>query len=375
VIYDGRRGPVVASLLLQGGFDAICLDRRSKAEARSDKPPDKAVQVTKVSQALRSAATVITVLDSQQSDEDIYMAGGGIFEVAQAKSLFIDLSSITPRMARELGALAAVHDHHYVDCALLGSLGELSEGRARILAAGEPTSLKRARDVLGALASDIVETGLAGTGVAAKLAWQVAVASSLAGLVEALAFAGLNNVDKGVMLSLLASPPSPSHGVAQAFGQAIIDEDFSAGHEVKGFLADLSIALEAADEGSLPLPALETVQQMYDLLQLIGDDRRGIQSLALAYYDERSSERSGLDWSLAQRAMDVYERGGDAFEEYFDHQEDDDFGPHDHGQQGRPHDHRNDSRHRDPLGFDPYGPPSGPGGEGPISSGSFFSDN
>jgi hypothetical protein len=202
--------------------------------------------------------------------------------------------------------------------------------------------------------------------MAAKLAWQVALAGSLVGLVEAMAFANQIGVEKTVMLQLLTSSDSPSASIARAFGKAIIEEDFVSGLEVKSYLDDLNIALEAADEISLPLPGLETIQQLFDLLQLIGDDRRGIQSLALAYYDERNAERFGLDWSLAQKAMDVYEKASDEYDVYDDpddDEEDSDFHryhDHDHPQEGH--------------GFDPY--KSGTGGEGfKPSAGSFFSEN
>jgi 3-hydroxyisobutyrate dehydrogenase len=79
----------------------------------------------------------------------------------------------------------------------------------------------------------------------------------------------------------------------------------------RAFLADINLALETADETNLPLPGLETVQRLYDLLHLIGNDLLGFQSLALVYYDERSSERFGLDWDLAKKAMNVLEQNGD----------------------------------------------------------------
>ena len=372
LIYNDWRGPIIADLLAGGGFTPICLDRRVGADSDSVALPMNAVRVSSVSQALKEVTAVLTVLDSQQEDEDIYMAGGGIFEVAKPGGLFIDLSTTTPRLAKELGALAAVHDHAFVEAPLIGTRAELADSRARILAAGEADSLKQALPILGVIAEEVSLTGLSGNGMAAKLAWQVSLASSLVGLVEALAFAAINGLDKLLMLELLTDEAHPAYSLATEFGKAIIDEDFQAGLDVKSFLSDLDIALEAADEADLPLPGLETCQRLFDLLQLIGDDSRGIQSLALNYYDEANSQRFGLNWSLAQKAMDIYERGSsESPDDYlYDYDDEDDESPgHQHG-----HGHALSERSAEGSGLDPYGDDSGP--EDPLPSiGSYFSEN
>ena len=362
LIYNDWQGPLIAGLLQNGGFTPVCLDKRRKNETAGESLPPSAIPVTSISQAIKGVVAVLTFLDSQQMDEDIYMASRGIFAAAKPGGLFIDLSTVTPRMARELSALAAVHDHSYVEAPLLGTRQELVDGQAEALIGGEADGIQRALPILGALAGRVTTVGLPGSGMAAKLAWQVSLAGSLVGLVEAIAFATASGLEKEEVMNLLVGANNPANSMARVFGQAIVKEDFSAGQDVKGFLNDLGVALEAADEADLPLPGLETVQQLFDLLQLVGDDRRGIQSLALAYYDEKNSQRFGLDWSLAQKAMDVYERGTDTMlEDYlYDYDEGEDYPPH-------LHDHQDE-----PPGFDPYG--SGEDSSKP-SIGRFFSNN
>ncbi|MDR0459023.1 MAG: NAD(P)-dependent oxidoreductase [Coriobacteriales bacterium] len=369
LILNDQRGLQAASLLTKGGYQVVCVDNRHQHQAAIHPLPDSVQVVQSVTEALKQAQTVLTILDSQQQDEDIYLAGGGILAAAHSESLFIDFSSISPRMARELNALATVHDHAFVEAGLLGSPDKETGNWPQVLAASEPGILKRARPILAVLATEIIETGLAGTAMTAKLAVQIALAGSLMGLAEALAFANQNSLEKTTLVNLLASDNSPITNIAAAFGPAIIAEDFTSGPPIRNFLDDLSLALESADEASLPLPGLETVQQLYDLLQLIGDDRRGIQSLILAYYDEKNSERFGLNWSLAQKAMDVYERSSENLSDDDDDYDDDDF-EHSHS---TAHSHEHDAP-PEGFGFDPYS--SGPGTEGQKpSTGSFFSDN
>jgi len=367
LITDYDDGLSIAALLVNAGYQVICHDRR-KSKSKKAKPPTGVTTVTSIKDALKSAATVVTVVKSQQSDEDVYMMGGGVLAHAKAASLFVDMSPISPRMAREMHALAAVHDHRYVDAPYLGNVRELQANQALLFAGGEPGALKQAMPLLGAISQNILETGLPGTGAATRLAWQIALAGSLLGLVEAISFAALNSVDKSTIVELLKGQNSLIAGVAGAYGPAIEAEDFNGGLSVAAYLDDLNLALESADEGSLPLPGLETVQQLYDLLQLISDDRRGIQSLALAYYDDRNSERFGLNWQLAQKAMDVYERGGEDDEDEYDMYYDEDQSHHDHA-------HHQDRSTREGYGFDGFGEMGGgPEGNRP-STGNFFSDN
>jgi hypothetical protein len=100
--------------------------------------------------------------------------------------------------------------------------------------------------------------------------------------------------------------------------------------ELQQFFFDLSGALDAADESNLALPGLETAHQLYDLLVLVGGAKKGIHALALIYYDEERCTRHGLNWELAQQAMDVYENVEEAAyvdDDYDDEDYDDlDFG-------------------------------------------------
>jgi|GEM_PF-1204136 len=316
LVFDDLRGMALAKLLVKAGFSLSCVDKRPRSGAASEEPSvfseassadvDKLEFSASVRDAVKLSRTVITLLGSQEADEDVYLAGGGIFESASVNSVFIDLSTVSPRLSRELADLAAVHDHVYLDAPIVGSLQDIRVGHSRILAAGDRDGLQQVMPVIDALSTQVDIVGAAGAGMTAKLASQVALACGLLGLVEALMFAEANGLKKADMLSLLAADGLFS-GYALAFGQAIISEDFAGGLDVRTFLNELNVALAAAEDLDLPLPGLETAQQLYDLLQLIGNGSWGIQSLALNYYDQERSEHFGLDWGLAQGGMDTYD--------------------------------------------------------------------
>ncbi|MCL2136169.1 MAG: NAD-binding protein [Coriobacteriia bacterium] len=364
IVYNNEQGLAIAGLLQKGGFIPICCDRSIKGNLHvghklSIKDP---VFVSTIGDALGQTGTVLTVFDNQQDDEDAYMAEGGILEVAEAGSLFVDLSTIGPRSAKDLNALAAVHDHDYVEANIIGAVKPNAKARHRLFVAGEDGSIKKAQPIIDVLSNDTIVTGLPGTANAVRLASTISLAGSLIGLTESLAFASSNGVEKSLMLSLLADSKSPVKGIAGNYGEQIINESFDSDIDVGAFLDELNLALDAAEEAKLPLPALETYQQLFDLLQLIGDDRRGITSIALAYYDEKNSKRFNLDWSLAEKAVDVYEKGSD------DDLDEDEQDPQDEWFED---DNSFDQYGYGQFGFDPD--PEGDG-LGPSTS-SYFSDN
>lgn len=319
-------GSALAGKLVAAGFEVtgFVTNEQKGSETAKAALPAGVERAKSLATAIEGAELVLTLLSTTQEVEDVYLGGGGIFENATPTSLFIDLSTSSPRLARELHALAAVHDHGFVEAPFEGGdAATLASGDFRILAAGEPDTLTQARPYLQVLTPQITEVGLPGTGMAMKLASQVALANSLMGLVEAISFATLLGVESSRVLESLSQGAAAS-AVASAFGRRILDEEFYYGGDLHQFFNELTCALDAADELGLALPGLETAHQLYDLLILVGGGAMGIHALTLIYYDEERCSAYGLNWELAQRAMDVYERANDSAYSDYDYDDDDD---------------------------------------------------
>ena len=296
-------------------------------------------QARSLAAAVQGAQTIITLLGTAQEVEDVYLGEGGILEHAGTGRLLVDLSTSNPQLARELYALTAVHDHAFVEAPIDGNADMLTTGEFRLFAAGEPDGLKRAATLLRELSPQVVEVGLAGNGSITKLCSQIALAGMVMGVVEAVTFGMASGIQGDKLLEYLNQSVAAS-SVAQAFGKKIIDEDFYYGYDMQLFFNDLAAALIAADELGLALPSLETAHQLYDLLVLVGGGQKGIHALALIYHDEERCARHGLNWELAQRAMDVYERASESdyldYDDYDDDDCDDPFCSHHHPEEEEP---------------------------------------
>jgi 3-hydroxyisobutyrate dehydrogenase len=232
-----------------------------------------------------------------QADEDVYMESNGIFRVAKPGSLLLDFSVTTPTAAKELHALSAVHDFHYLECCYTGTQKGWAETAAELLVAGDEASFTKAESVLSALSKDVKYVGSAGSAVTVRLCLMMLLGASIAGLAEALAFAGVNNVDKNTLFELMTSENSPAKSIATAFGSSMISESFNDHLDATSFAAELELALEAAEELDITLPSLETTVRLYGLLRMISNKELDLTALALDYYDDQDSKRFGLDWS------------------------------------------------------------------------------
>jgi 3-hydroxyisobutyrate dehydrogenase len=318
----GVLGSILIKRLVDAGHEVTVFVRSGQkgGSVTLTELPSEVTRARSLGAAVEDAETVLTVLSTSQEVEDVYLGEGGILEYAAPTSLFIDMSTSNPRLAKELHALAAVHDHSFVEAPFEG----FEEDVHRLYAAGEPDNLARALPILHTLAPRVIDAGLPGSGTALKLASQIALADALMGVVEAIAFATAAGVKGSRVLEALEGSAAAS-AVTQAFGQKILDEDFCCGCDLRLFFNDLAAALETADEFDLALPGLETAHQLYDLLVLVGGGNKGIHALALIYCDETRCAAHGLNWELAQRAMDVYERANDNARDGRDYDDYDDY--------------------------------------------------
>lgn len=258
-----------------------------------------AVVAASVDAAVEDATVIITSLDGPEDVEDVYMDSGGLIETARTGSFLVDMTTSSPRLARELYAIGAVNDLHVVDALPLHALDTHSVDAPFFVVGGEEPDYQEIRSLLDDMGSGSVRLGGAGKGQLGKLVHEVAFAGAVMGLVESVVLAQLSGIDPDAALDIAASQGSVSPAAVHVVSHAL------AGHYdgdpiVERFVEDLGIALSVADALDLTLPGLEAAFQLYDLLTVIGGGGLGIQGLMLLYADEQTCIANGLDWSKAE---------------------------------------------------------------------------
>ncbi|MEY3284908.1 MAG: hypothetical protein RIR86_2921 [Acidobacteriota bacterium] len=278
----GIMGQPMARNLLRAGF------RLTVATRRPGKARDFAVQnselgvvgaVTTPAEVAAASGIIITMVTDTPDVEAVVRGEQGIFATAKPGSIIIDMSTISPRVTRELAAEAAARGLHWLDAPVSGGEKGAIEGTLTIMVGGAEEALVKARPVLEAMGRRISHFGAAGNGQAAKLCNQILVVGNLLAVCEALTFGAKSGLDLPTLHQALTGGAANSWAL-EVLGKKIIDRDFKPAFMVRLQQKDLRLVLDAAYENHTPLPTTALGHQLFSVIQGEGRGDDGTQSLA-----------------------------------------------------------------------------------------------
>ena len=139
--------------------------------------------------------------------------------------------------------------------------------------------------ILQILGRNVVYQGPAGSGQHAKMCNQIAVAGTMAGVVEALVYAKKSGLNPHTVLQSIEAGAAGSWSMSN-LAPRILDGNFEPGFYVEHFVKDMDIALEECSRMGIDMPGLQAVRELYRKVTEMGLSRKGTQSLYLAYETE-----------------------------------------------------------------------------------------
>jgi len=200
---------------------------------------------------------------------EVYLGSHGAFEALRAGWLAIDMSSISPRTARELAARAADGGAETLDAPVSGGDAGAIAGTLTIMAGGSEAAFERAMPILSVLGKTIVHVGPAGAGQIAKVCNQVVVAVVIEALSEALVLGAKAGVEPGRIADVLQGGLAATRFL-EFRRDKILSGRFDPGFRTRLHLKDLRNALEFAGETGVPLPATAAVEQLMRAMVVAG---------------------------------------------------------------------------------------------------------
>jgi 2-hydroxy-3-oxopropionate reductase len=285
----GVMGAPMARNLLAAGYEVLAWNRSPgplaelvEAGARPAASPA----------ALAAEADVlITIVSDDAALREVLGGPDGAIAAARPGSLVVDMSTVSPALARELAAAAAARGVDFIDAPVSGGDVGAREGTLSIMVGGEPAALARARPLFEVLGSRVTHVGEAGAGQVAKACNQVLVAVIFAGLAEALVLGSKLGVDAAAILDALGGGMAANRIMEVRRGN-FLGHDFAPGFKIDLHHKDLEIALGAGGEVDAPLPLAAEVQQMFRALRAAGHGEEDDSAL-LRVAEERASHRLG----------------------------------------------------------------------------------
>ena len=231
---------------------------------------------------VRDADAVITMVGFPPDVEEVYFGERGILANARPGTLVIDMTTTSPRLAQRIYTEAADRGLSALDAPVSGGDTGARAGTLAIMVGGDREAFERAVPIFEAMGKSIRYMGAAGSGQHTKMANQIAIAGTLAGVCEAIAYARAVGLDVDEVLAAIGGGAAGSWQLANN-GPKSAHGYFAPGFFIKHFIKDMTLADGEARERDLPMPVLEKVLAMFRALEAQGYGDEGTQALIRAY--------------------------------------------------------------------------------------------
>ena len=230
----------------------------------------------------RNSDVAIPMLGFPKDVQEVYFATGGLLDSMKEDTYIIDMTTTSPSLAVMIHDEAAKRGIHFLDAPVTGGVSAAKEGTLSIMAAGDVEDYKICLPLFRAKGTNINYMGESGMGQHTKLANQIIIAGTIAGVCEAMAYARAEGLDMAKFLRAVSTGGAGSHQLDSA-GPKILDRDFTPGFSVKHFVKDMLLAIDEARKENLDLDVLATVMSHYKKLEDDGFGENGTQTL-IKYY-------------------------------------------------------------------------------------------
>jgi 2-hydroxy-3-oxopropionate reductase len=263
----GIMGKPMARNLMKAGYSLV-VHNRSRAAAE-ELAKEGAQTAATPRRAAERVEVLITMLPDSPDVEAVFLGENGVLAGARAGMLLIDMSSISPIVARKLAQEAEMRGADMLDAPVSGGEAGAIGATLSIMIGGKPPAVERAMPIFQALGKNIVHVGDAGAGQVTKAANQMVVGTTIAVVSEALVLAAKAGVDPAKVRQALLGGFAQSK-ILEAHGQKMLDRNFKPGFRIRLHEKDMKIALAAGSEYGVPLMVTGQVCQMMTAMKAIG---------------------------------------------------------------------------------------------------------
>lgn len=205
-------------------------------------------------------------------------AADGAFAGMQAGAVFVDHSTTSADVARELFALAASHRLQFLDAPVSGGEAGAKNGALTVMCGGDQTAFDAIAPVAMAFSKAVTRMGDSGAGQLTKMVNQICIAGLLQGLSEAMAFGLQAKLNMNLVLDVIGKGAAQSWQLENR-GKTMVVDQFNFGFAVDHMRKDLGLVLAEANNNGARLPVTALVDQFYADVQAMGGQRWDTSSL------------------------------------------------------------------------------------------------
>jgi 3-hydroxyisobutyrate dehydrogenase-like beta-hydroxyacid dehydrogenase len=284
----GRMGQPIAANILAAGFPTAVWNRTP--ERAAPLLEQGAAWAESPRSLAQSAEIVLTSLADPAAVEAVYLGPDGLLDGAQPGTIFLDLSTGSPTLARRLAAAAAARGATFLDAPVAGSIKAATDGQLGIMVGGDRAAFERCAEIFAVIGKAAFYLGESGSGATMKLVSNAILATMVQALAEGVALgekAGLHAADIFAVLNA-SSAAAP---VVAAKATTIGERAYSpAAFTLALMQKDLRLVRDLAGELAVPMPATAVAHDMVLAANATGKSALDFAAVALLM-----EELAGMD--------------------------------------------------------------------------------
>ncbi|MBN3553745.1 NAD(P)-dependent oxidoreductase [Fictibacillus nanhaiensis] len=269
-------GKSMAGHLMNAGYPVHVYTRtKAKAEDLLEKGAKWADTPKEIAQ---NCDVIITMVGYPKDVEEVYLGAEGLVAHAKEGSYLIDMTTSSPQLAQKIERTAAERNIATLDAPVSGGDIGARDAKLSIMVGGSESAFHDMEPIFSKMGTNVVYQGKAGSGQHTKMCNQIAIASGMMGVCEAILYAEKAGLDPENVLKSIESGAAGSWNLSN-LGPRILKGDFAPGFYVKHFIKDMNIALKSAEEMGLLTPGLQLAKKLYDELAEMGEENSGTHAL------------------------------------------------------------------------------------------------
>ena len=273
----GVMGHPMAGHLARAGH-AVTVYNRTAAKAQAWAAEYGGKSAATPAEAAADADIVFACVGNDDDLRSVVLGPNGAFARMKPGAVFVDHTTASAEVARELDAAAKAQGLHFIDAPVSGGQAGAVNGALTVMCGGETGAFESIKPVALAFSKAVTLVGDSGAGQLAKMVNQICIAGIVQGLSEAVAFGQNAGLDMKLVLDVIGK------GAAQSWqmdnrGKTMVDDKFDFGFAVDWMRKDLGLVLDEARRNGARIPVTALVDQFYADVQQMGGRRWDTSSL------------------------------------------------------------------------------------------------
>lgn len=275
----GVMGISMASRLIDAGYDLFVYNRtKSKANTLIERGAHWCGTPREVAE---NTPVVFTIVGFPSDVEEVYLGDNGLVEGASEKSIFVDMTTTKPSLEKKIEKALSSRKARFADAPVSGGDKGAREGTLSIMVGCDDDIFPVLLPYFSVMGKNIMHLGPVGSGQHTKMANQIVIAGTMAGVSEALVYGARAGLDLVKMVSTI-SKGAAGCWTLDNLAPRVLRGDYAPGFMVDHFIKDMTIAVEEADAMGLSLPSLALTRELYKAVKAQGHGKDGTQVLVKA---------------------------------------------------------------------------------------------